>query len=344
MFTEISPRYIEILSFENFSSRQLLILLIETVKRLNWSIGPICERGFLAYIKQSTNSPYGEIRVEIAGTNVNLEIRSGIRKSDEEQNKENIKILFATCMELKYTITPHELDRIYEELRPNFVSYELSFLNQPPSTAREDIVGFIGIFKPRNDYLVTPVLIDLNIAVFVIMMISGVNVLHPDGTSLIKWGANYTPLSLKGEWWRLVSSCFLHGGIAHIFGNMFALFYIGLLLEPHLGKIRFIAAYLLTGVAASVTSLWWHDKVISVGASGAIFGMYGVFLAMLTTDLIEKSSRGALMTSIAIFVIFNLAGGMSYGIDNAAHVGGLISGVIIGYAYLPGLKHKTQQI
>jgi len=121
--------------------------------------------------------------------------------------------------------------------------------------------------------------------------------------------------------------------------NMYALVYIGLLLEPHLGEIRFIAAYLLTGISASITSLWWHDMTISAGASGAIFGMYGVFLAMLTTNLIEKSTRKALMTSIVVFVGYNLLSGMGGGVDNAAHIGGLVVGLIIGYAYYPSLKN-----
>ncbi len=176
------------------------------------------------------------------------------------------------------------------------------------------------------------------------MVMSGVDIMFPDSASLIKWGANFTFLTLKGEWWRLISSCFLHIGIAHLFFNMYALMYIGLLLEPHLGKTRFITAYLITGIAASMTSLWWHDRALSAGASGAIFGMYGVFLAMLTTNIIKNSSRKALLTSIAFFVGYNLIGGMEYGIDNAAHIGGLISGIIIGYAYVTGLKNRVQEI
>jgi rhomboid protease GluP len=119
---------------------------------------------------------------------------------------------------------------------------------------------------------------------------------------------------------------------------MYALLYIGLLLEPYLGKVRFITAYLLTGIIASIASLWWHDLTISAGASGAIFGMYGVFLAMLTTNLIEKSARRALLTSIVVFVGYNLLNGMKGGIDNAAHIGGLVGGLVIGYAYVPSLK------
>ena len=120
--------------------------------------------------------------------------------------------------------------------------------------------------------------------------------------------------------------------------NMYALLYIGVLLEPILGRSRFISAYLLTGLTASITSLWWHDLTISAGASGAIFGMYGVFLAMLTTNVIEEAKRKALLTSIAIFVGYNLIYGLKGGIDNAAHIGGLLGGLVIGYASILSLK------
>jgi rhomboid protease GluP len=124
---------------------------------------------------------------------------------------------------------------------------------------------------------------------------------------------------------------------------MYALIYIGLLLEPRLGKLKFTAAYFLTGIAASLCSLWWHDLTVSAGASGAIFGMYGVFLAMLTTNLIEKSARIPMLTSIGIFVLYNLMNGVKQGIDNAAHIGGLLCGLIIGYSFYPSLKKNVAQ-
>ncbi|MBI3521265.1 MAG: rhomboid family intramembrane serine protease [Bacteroidetes bacterium] len=141
---------------------------------------------------------------------------------------------------------------------------------------------------------------------------------------------------------RLITNCFLHIGIIHLLMNMYALLYIGVLLEPLLGRTRFLSAYLLTGITASMASLWWHDLTISAGASGAIFGMYGVFLAMLTTNLIEKTARKALLTSIAVFVGYNLLFGLQGGIDNAAHIGGLLGGLLIGYAFIPSLK-KPQE-
>ncbi len=126
--------------------------------------------------------------------------------------------------------------------------------------------------------------------------------------------------------------------------NMYCLYTVGVYLEPMLGKKKYAVAYLCTGVLASIVSLWWHkDPVNSAGASGAIFGMYGLFLAMLTTNLIPKKVRQSLLQSIGIFVVYNLVYGVKSGVDNAAHIGGLISGFVIGYIYVYGIKKEKQE-
>jgi rhomboid protease GluP len=119
---------------------------------------------------------------------------------------------------------------------------------------------------------------------------------------------------------------------------MYALLMVGLQLEPLLGSTRVIALYVITGIFASVASLWWHDNTVSAGASGAIFGLYGVFLALLTTDLLHKEVRQQLLSSIGVFVVYNLIYGLKGGVDNAAHIGGLLSGVVMGFALYPALR------
>lgn len=198
-------------------------------------------------------------------------------------------------------------------------------------TFKENLLAFLSIFVPTKGYFITPILIDINIIIFIVMGILGVDIMEPNIDDLLSYGANYRPVTLDSQWWRLLSACFLHIGVLHLVMNMYALSYIGILLEPILGKSRFLIAYLLTGIVASTTSIWWHSLTVSAGASGAIFGMYGVFLALLTTDLIEFEARKPLLTSIGVFVVFNLVIGLSNGIDNAAHIGGLLSGGIIGY-------------
>jgi rhomboid protease GluP len=170
------------------------------------------------------------------------------------------------------------------------------------------------------------------------MVLTGISIMEPGPRSLIAWGANYGPLTLSGQWWRLVTGCFVHIGVMHLLMNAIALLFIGLLLEPKLGRMRFAWAYLLTGVGGSVNSLWWHGYTISAGASGAIFGLYGVFLALLTTRLVERKFRRVQLAFMLFFVVYNLVNGVKGNIDNAAHTGGFFCGLLLGYAYLPGLK------
>jgi rhomboid protease GluP len=194
-----------------------------------------------------------------------------------------------------------------------------------------------------SNLYVTYAIMAINVVVFVLMAMNGAGIFEANSLVHIKWGSNYTPLTLSGDWWRLITNVFIHFGIIHLAMNMYCLYMVGVYLEPMLGKVKYTVAYLCTGVLASLVSLWWHkDGVNSAGASGAIFGMYGLFLALLTTNLIPKQMRQPLLQSIGIFVIYNLAYGMKGGVDNSAHIGGLISGFVIGYIYVLGIKKEKE--
>ncbi len=177
----------------------------------------------------------------------------------------------------------------------------------------------------------TLAIIGINVAVFVLMGIKGVNIMQPQTQDLLDWGANFKPLTLDGQWWRLLTACFLHIGILHLAVNMYSLFNVGVLLENMLGRAQYIIAYLVCGLAGSAGSLWWHDATVSAGASGAIFGMFGLFYAWVTTShLISSEEKKAQLASGGTFLAFNLFMGLSGRIDNAAHIGGLLAGIIIG--------------
>ncbi len=337
-----TPRYTENFSQYDLTQNQFLVLLEETAKQMNWKINSISNNGLIAYTDNGLLSWNAEIKIKLENVIAKIQSEStGNEMVDWGKNNKNVTAFIRNFKKLKNEFTKEELELKYQELAEKFVQEE-DIQTLPPATKAEKVKGFFSIFKPTKDFFVTPILIDLNILIFILMVISGVNFFQPDTDSLLSWGANFRPLTLNGEWWRLISNTFLHIGIFHLLMNMYALLYIGVLLEPLLGKTRFISAYLLTGITASVASLWWHDLIISAGASGAIFGMYGVFLAMLTTNIIEKSTRKALLTSIAVFVGYNLLYGLKGGIDNAAHIGGLIGGLIIGYALIPSLKKPAE--
>jgi rhomboid protease GluP len=180
----------------------------------------------------------------------------------------------------------------------------------------------------------TPVLMAANIAVFVFMVVKGVNPIEPTIEQLLVWGANFGPLTLSGQYWRLLSCAFIHIGIVHLALNMWVLYSIGSLVERLFGNVHFILVYLATGLLASMTSLVWNPETVSAGASGAIFGVYGALAAALFKQrgeippLILRSIRSSTVGFVAYNVIY---GFMNPGIDNAAHVGGLVSGLIVGF-------------
>ena len=198
-----------------------------------------------------------------------------------------------------------------------------------------------GALLISKTYVVTPVLVYANVLVFVAMVLAGLSPLQPTAKSLFEWGGNLAPAVVAGQWWRLFSYMFLHGGALHLIMNMFALLYIGMFLEPLMGRVRITGAYLLTGIFAGLLSIGIHTNSVGVGASGAIFGMYGVFLSMLTTNHIQKTQRKTMMRSILFFVVYNLLAGLQGNTDNAAHIGGLLSGIAIGFAYYPGIAKKS---
>lgn len=212
-------------------------------------------------------------------------------------------------------------------------------------TNNNELKEFLSLFIPKEDYRVTPIIMDINIIIFLAMVFAGLGLMSFSASDLLHWGANYRPAVARGEWWRLLSSTFLHGGLMHLFMNMIGLAFVGVFLEPLLGTKRFILAYLLTGIIASITSIWWHSATVSVGASGAIFGMYGVFLALLLTKVFPPEMNRSFLISTSIFIGYNLLMGLAGDIDNAAHIGGLVSGFVIGFAlyYLSGdLKEKEE--
>lgn len=344
MAVGFTPSYNENINTENLTQKGSLVLLIEVIKKLNWEVSYSSINGVIAYTNKGLFSWNAEIRITIEENAINVKSSStGNEMFDWGKNKRSVENFIQIFHELKNQLTTEELTQKFTEIEENLVAEENDIFKLPPPTTTEKISGFFSIFIPVEGYFITPILINFNILVFIIMVILGVDFIAPTSDNLINWGANFRPVTLAGEWWRLLTNCFLHIGIFHLLMNMYALMYIGLLLEPHLGRIRFLSAYLLAGIVASVTSLWWHDLTVSAGASGAIFGMYGLFLVLLTTDLIEKNARKTLLTSITIFVGYNLINGLKGGIDNAAHIGGLISGVIIGYAYIFSLDEEDDQ-
>ena len=151
------------------------------------------------------------------------------------------------------------------------------------------------------------------------------------GDALTQAGANYRPAVLAGEYWRLVTSMFLHGGLLHVAVNAWALYQLGALFEIWLGSIRLLITYFVTGIAGSLASILWTTGP-SVGASGAIFGVLGALIAFLLRRR-EGLNAGAksLLSQLVGWAAINVFLGFSVpGIDNAAHLGGCAAGFLLG--------------
>ncbi len=182
--------------------------------------------------------------------------------------------------------------------------------------------------------IVTYALVLANIAVFLLMAKSGAGLWLINGDAAIRWGSDYGPLTLRGEWWRMGTACFIHFGILHLAFNMLALFHVGRLVEKLYGTLHYLLLYAFAGLSGSVVSLLWHPTINSAGASGAIFGVFGAMLAyMLSEDNgVPKSIMATQRNSMLAFIGYNLVNGFTHtGIDNGAHIGGLIGGIVMGF-------------
>lgn len=183
---------------------------------------------------------------------------------------------------------------------------------------------------------VTIGLIVLNALIFVVSAGMAGNPMQIGTAVLVKLGANHAPLVMQGEAWRLAAAMFLHGGVLHIGLNMFALYQAGQVVERLFGAAAFLLLYLGAGLAGNVASIWWNPAGISVGASGAVFGVYGALLGYLRAQpgSLPLSVFRQIRSSTLAFIGYSLFAGIAIpGIDNAAHVGGLLGGIALGYGF-----------
>jgi len=190
---------------------------------------------------------------------------------------------------------------------------------------------------------ITTTLVGMNVAVFAVMVLTGVSPSQPTAVELLKWGANWGPLSLGAEPWRMLASNYIHVGIIHIALNMWCLWNLGFLAERVFDPWTYALIYTACGLAGSLASLWWHPMIPGAGASGAIFGLAGALIAALYLGHlpISKQAIQGTLKSLLMFAGYNLFfGAVARGIDNSAHIGGLLAGLALG-AILA--KHLTAQ-
>lgn len=192
------------------------------------------------------------------------------------------------------------------------------------------IADVLGFFNPFGG---TPGIAVLSLAIIAVFLWSafyGLNIAAPSADKLLELGGVRRAEVLQGEYWRLFSAVFIHGGILHLFYNVFALVLSGLFLEKILKPFLFILLFVLTGVAGSVASVYWYENMVSVGASGGIFGLYGIMIVFALLDIFEQGERPIAFWLAVVLGGVSLVIGIYTNADNAAHVGGLIAGFLLG--------------
>jgi len=178
-------------------------------------------------------------------------------------------------------------------------------------------------------------IIALNLFFYLISIVISGNIIEIDLQTLVDMGALYGPLVvLQGEWWRLLSAMFLHGGMTHILMNMFSLYLIGRGMELYFFKAAYIAIYLFSGLIGGIASLYMHPESVGIGASGAIFGVFGAlggfFLAHRERIATEQGKQ--IFKDFVVIIGLNLFLGLSVAsIDMSAHIGGLLTGFTGGF-------------
>ena len=181
-------------------------------------------------------------------------------------------------------------------------------------------------------YPVTAVLFLVNAAMFLISEFMGT----PGNTdTVLKLGAAYTPYIRDGQYWRLVTSCFLHFGIGHLVNNMIALVAVGSILEKWLGHVRYFIFYMIAGLSGSILTyaleLMSGEVSVSAGASGAIFGLIGIYAVILLRNR-SRLGRNTILRVVFGVTLAVLPGFYNKGISLTAHLGGLLAGIVLGLA------------
>lgn len=207
--------------------------------------------------------------------------------------------------------------------------------NESKSKIAEKIFSFK---KP----IITYSIIFICVLVFILMYVLGNG--STDNYTLLLFGANLDALTKNGDYYRLFTSMFLHIGIMHLLCNMYSLYIIGKEVENVFGKWKYLVIYILSGMAGSILSLAFNHNTICAGASGAIFGLLG---ALLYFGYYYRPYLGATLTRsiIPVIAINLIIGFLDSGIDNSAHIGGLVGGLLVAMAVgVPDKSNNNNKI
>lgn len=336
-----SPKIEKFIPLGDFPGDRYLIIARQAIENLGWNLSHISARGIIAYTPISLQSYSEEISIRIENNFAIVKSECvGIQMlfTDYGKNALNLQKFFD-----EFEYVEFHLKDAWEESLAKFHDFiatqDPDYFEKAPLTAKNKIKNVLYLLLPQKNYVVTPILILTNSGYYLtytifIKLFFRYVITSKLGIEYIGYyvGANSRELVLSGHYWRLITHQFVHVSFFHLLFNMYALAYIGLMIENKLGTRKFVSTYLISGICGGLLSVAYHESGYMAGASGAIMGLFGAFLALLLSKAFERNATKALLIStIAVLTIMLINGGLKQRVDNAAHIGGLVSGFIIGY-------------
>lgn len=343
-----SPKVEKFIPLGDFPADKYLIIAKRVIENLGWKLSHLSESGIIAYTNISFQSYSEEVSIRIDSNFAIFKSEClGIQLlfNDYGKNELNLDRFFD-----EFEYVQFHLKDVWEAELVAYHAYiavqDDGYFEEAPLAVKDKIKNVFYLFYPQRGYLVTPILININILYWLICMVlmsikagylKGQHVPAEDWGMLAKelwlqFGANSRDLVLKGEAWRLLTHQFVHFNFSHLFFNMYALAYVGLMVENRLGSAKTLMIYLLSGICGGLISVINYKIGFMGGASGAVTGLFGAFLALLVSRSFEKNAAKAMIISTVIVESLILINGLlGRNVDNAAHAGGLVSGFIIAY-------------
>jgi rhomboid protease GluP len=310
---------------EGLNNWEIFSIVQQACKELEWEYLVVDENKFTATTPTHWTLSEEIIKISVENNEIIFRSRSeSLELYEAGRNQKNIEeLLLPKFIKIKAGWKSELLQRAANTLRDDT-------LKQLKSGNR--VTGEKVTFGTK-DHGMTFFLIAVNMLVFIAMVIRGVNLVEPEANDIIKWGGNVKFNVTGGEWWRLVTNLFVHIGILPLLVNLVGLYFVGLMVESILGKLKFLIAYLTVGVLASLISIVWTPQGVAAGSTGAIFGMYGVLIAFVTTPYVNKKFSPLWLVGAVAYVAFNIVVSFRGGNDNASLLGGFIAGLITGYLF-----------
>ncbi|GAB4340928.1 MAG: hypothetical protein OHK0038_20540 [Flammeovirgaceae bacterium] len=340
----LRPQASTLLSYENLNHDEFMTIAWEVFRKLGWTIMVLTPYKMVAYTDLQNNELGEEVILQCWKDHAILKSRSlQTRLYDEGKNQQNIDSFSKYLDETARTADLNVLKEQFIEDSKYFLTTEKVQNKSFKEKSKDFFLSIVRAFIPRRTYFITPLLAIFNLLIYGALALKSGQFWMMNTEFLLKWGGNAKSVTLEGEWWRLIASGFLHGGLLHLIFNIYVLCFIGSIIEPILGKLRFTAAYLTSMIAGGLASVWWNDYGLSVGASGALFGLFGTFLALNSTEILNREESEQYFINIIIFIGINILLGMQEGIDNAAHIGGFLGGLFSGIVLYPTLSKPMLQ-